>query len=67
MIKIIEIKELTELESLKLSLEYSISRKHKNSLIERIAKLEGNSIGIKTLGNKPRRSKKVDSDQQSFL
>lgn len=57
--KIIEIKELTKLESLKLSLEYSISRKYQNSLIERIAKLEGNAAEIKSPESKPKRNKIV--------
>lgn len=63
----IEIKELTQLELLKISLEYSISRKHQNSLAERIAKLEGNPVDTRPLESKTQKNKKTKLDQQSFL
>lgn len=40
------IKELTLLERLKLSLEYSISEKHKKDLRKRIAELESGQIDM---------------------
>lgn len=40
MIQII-VKELSDIERLKLSLEYSTSEKHKKSLLKRIEKIEG--------------------------
>lgn len=49
--------ELTELERLKLSLEYSTSEKHRKSLEERIDKIE-NKADIKV---------KEENMQQSFL
>lgn len=36
-----EIKELSDIERLKLALEYSTSEKHKKSLKDRIEKIEG--------------------------
>lgn len=60
---ILIIKELTELECLKLSLEYSISEKHKKSLIKRIAEMQGKSVEEK----KSNRTKKVNVAQESFL
>lgn len=39
-------KELTLLERLKLSLEYSIFEKHKKDLIKRIAELESGQIDM---------------------
>jgi hypothetical protein len=65
--EVIKIKELTELEMLKLALEHSISRNHKISLLERIAKLEGNSIEAKPIENKLKNTRKAKLDQQSFL
>lgn len=61
MVIIIVIKELIPIELLKLSLEYSISKKHQKSLIERINKLERKPVEE----NKPR--KKVQATQESFL
>ncbi|QCH28487.1 hypothetical protein [Clostridium tyrobutyricum] len=49
--------ELTEIERLKLSLEYSISEKHKELLKEKINKIE-NKVDIKV---------KEENMQQSFL
>lgn len=49
--------ELTEIERLKLSLEYSTSEKHKKSLQERIDKIE-NKVDIKV---------KKGNMQESFL
>jgi hypothetical protein len=60
---ILVIKELTELEYLKLSLEYSISENHKNSLIRRIAEMEGKPVEEKKLD----RTKKANVTQESFL
>ncbi|WP_156946212.1 hypothetical protein [Clostridium akagii] len=42
----IQIKELTELEKLKLSFKYSISEIHKKSLEERINKIESSQLNI---------------------
>lgn len=42
----IEIKELTEVERLKLSLKYSISEKHKKSLLERINRIESKQLNM---------------------
>ncbi|MBV4430695.1 hypothetical protein KM803_05010 [Clostridium tyrobutyricum] len=49
--------ELSEIERLKLSLKYSTSEKHKESLQERIDKIE-NKVDIKT---------KKENIQESFL
>ncbi|MBV4426522.1 hypothetical protein [Clostridium tyrobutyricum] len=49
--------ELTELERLKLSLKYSTSEKHKESLQERIDRIE-NKVDIEV---------KKENMQQSFL
>lgn len=35
------VKELSDLERLKLALEYSVSEKHKKSLLKRIEQIEG--------------------------
>ena len=51
------VEELTEIERLKLSLEYSISEKHKELLKEKINKIE-NKVDIKV---------KEENMQQSFL
>lgn len=41
-----EIKELTEIERLKLSLKYSTSERHKRSLQERINKIESKQLNM---------------------
>lgn len=41
-----EIKELTLLERLKLSLKYSISEKHKRSLQKRINEMESGQVSM---------------------
>jgi hypothetical protein len=58
------IHELTDIELLKLSLEYSINKKHQRSLIERINKLEGKTAEpVK----KTRKKKVAEAVQQSFM
>lgn len=42
----IEIKELTEVERLKLSLKYSISEEHRKSLQERINRIESKQLNM---------------------
>jgi len=56
------IKELTQLELLKLSLEYSISKKHQQDLKRRIAEMEGGEV-IKPV----KKVKKRKVVQESFL
>ncbi|SMC17288.1 hypothetical protein SAMN02745134_00282 [Clostridium acidisoli DSM 12555] len=41
-----KIKELTEIERLELSLKYSVSEKHKESLIKRINKLKSGQLNM---------------------